>query len=277
MFTIGEFATIGRVSVRMLRHYDGIGLLVPARVDDRSGYRYYGADQLRRLNRLLALKDLGFTLDQVRQILDDEVDAGELRGMLRLRRAELAERIAADRDRLARVEARLRIIESEDVMGSTEISVKPVPATRIAAISGTAASSESEDVGPVVQGLFGRLGEHLGRGALTPAGPAVVAYAPDAGGGLRCQAGFTVTEGATPGDDVPDGIELVELPAIEHAATLVHHGVMAEIGASYQRLAVWIEENGYRTDGTAREVYLVSHPEPQENWDTELQMPVTTG
>ena len=55
MFSIGEFATIGRVSVRMLRHYDAIGLFVPARVDDRSGYRYYDADQLRSLNRLLAL------------------------------------------------------------------------------------------------------------------------------------------------------------------------------------------------------------------------------
>ena len=78
-------------------------------------------------------------------------------------------------------------------------------------------------------------------------------------------------------DGHPAGVELVELPTIDSAATLVHDGVMAEIGASYQRLGVWIEENGYRTDGTAREVYLVSHPEPQQNWVTELQMPVATG
>lgn len=271
MFTIGEFAAIGRVSVRMLRHYDGIGLLVPARVDERSGYRHYGADQLRRLNRLLALKDLGFSLDQVRQVLDDEVDAAQLRGMLRLRRAELAERIATDRDRLARVEARLRIIEEEGVMNPVEVTVTPVPATRIAALTGTADSVDSEEIGPVVQGLFQRLGEFLGRGAIVPAGPPVVAYSPGPDGGLRCRVGFTVA-----GTAVPAGVELVELPALERAATLVHHGAMSEIGASYQRLGVWIEENGYRTDGTAREVYLVSHPAPQHDWETELQMPLTT-
>ena len=272
MFTIGEFATIGRVSVRMLRHYDSIGLLTPARVDDRSGYRYYGADQLRTLNRLLALKDLGFTLEQVRRILDDDVGPGELRGMLRLRQAELAEQIEADRSRLARVEARLRIIESEATMSSVEITVKPVPTVRIAALSGIAAGTDNTEVGPVVQGLFEQFGRYLGSGTVTPAGPPVVAYAPTEDGRLRCQVGFTVdTAPAT------DAVEVLDLPALEAAATLTHRGVMADIGGSYQRLALWIEDNGYRTDGTAREVYLVSHPEPQQNWVTEIQMPVTVG
>jgi DNA-binding transcriptional MerR regulator len=268
MFTIGEFATVGRVSVRMLRHYDSIGLLIPARVDDRSGYRYYRADQLRTLNRLLALKDLGFTLDQVRQLLDDAVEVGELRGMLRLRRAELAGRIEADRDRLARVEARLRIIEGE-TMSHVEISIKPVPSARIAALTGMASSTDNGDVGPVIQGLFERLGRHLGSGALTPAGPAIATYAPVEAGGLRCRAGITVAA-----DAAPDPVEIIDLPGLDAVAALVHRGVMADIGGSYQRLAVWIEENGYRTDGTAREVYLVGHPEPQENWVTEIQMPV---
>lgn len=89
MLTIGDFARHGRVSVRMLRHYDAIGLLRPARVDPASGYRLYAAAQLTTLNRVIALKDLGFTLQQVGTILTEQVSAGELRGMLRLRRAEL--------------------------------------------------------------------------------------------------------------------------------------------------------------------------------------------
>ena len=64
MLSIGDFARLGQVSVRMLRHYDGIGLLEPARVDPATGYRWYDAGQFTRLNRILALKDLGFTLDQ---------------------------------------------------------------------------------------------------------------------------------------------------------------------------------------------------------------------
>lgn len=89
MFTIGDFARHGRVSVRMLRHYDATGLLRPAHVDPATGYRYYTAAQLARLNRVIALKDLGFTLQQVQEILDEKVTTEELRAMLRLRRAEL--------------------------------------------------------------------------------------------------------------------------------------------------------------------------------------------
>src|SRR5690349_25120650 len=92
MFTIGDFAGLGRVSVRMLRHYDAIGLLPPAHVDPHTGYRYYTASQLKLLNRVIALKDLGFSLQQVQALIDEKVDAGELRGMLRLRRAELEDR-----------------------------------------------------------------------------------------------------------------------------------------------------------------------------------------
>src|SRR5579875_3910758 len=108
MFSIGDFARLGRVSVRMLRHYDALGLLPPARVDSGSGYRLYEAAQLTQLNRIVALKDLGFTLQQVRSILGDKVSVAELRGMLRLRQAELQSRLTADAARLAQVEARLR-------------------------------------------------------------------------------------------------------------------------------------------------------------------------
>jgi DNA-binding transcriptional MerR regulator len=71
MFKIGDFSRFSRVTVKMLRHYDEIGLLKPARVDPFTGYRYYTADQLPRLNRIIALKDLGFTLEQIGSLLDD--------------------------------------------------------------------------------------------------------------------------------------------------------------------------------------------------------------
>ena len=70
MFSIGEFARLGAVSVRALRHYDEIGLLPPAEVDPVTGYRSYSAKQLRQLNRIVALKDLGLTLGQIRKLLD---------------------------------------------------------------------------------------------------------------------------------------------------------------------------------------------------------------
>ncbi|MGW2104726.1 MerR family transcriptional regulator [Streptomyces olivaceoviridis] len=78
MFTIGDFARHGRVSVRMLRHYDATGLLRPAHVDPASGYRHYTAAQLARLDRIIALKDLGLTMKQVRDIVDEKVDPEDI-------------------------------------------------------------------------------------------------------------------------------------------------------------------------------------------------------
>src|ERR687894_1600024 len=127
MLSIGHFAGHGHVSVRMLRHYDAIGLLRPAHVDRLTGYRSYDAGQLSRLNRIVALKGLGFTLQQVLSILDDEVSVEELRGMLRLRQTELQSQIASDTARLAQVEARLQILEKEGAMSADDVQIKRIP------------------------------------------------------------------------------------------------------------------------------------------------------
>ena len=74
MFKIGDFSKFSRVSVKMLRHYDELGLLKPALVDPATNYRYYSADQLPRLNRIIALKDLGFTLEQVGRLFNAVFD-----------------------------------------------------------------------------------------------------------------------------------------------------------------------------------------------------------
>lgn len=103
MVTVGELARFGAVSVRTLHHYDAIGLLSPASVDSVTGYRRYELLQLRWLNRILALKDLGFSLPEVGTFLDEKVEVAELRGMLRLRRAELQAGIVENRARLTRV------------------------------------------------------------------------------------------------------------------------------------------------------------------------------
>lgn len=163
MLSIGDFARHGRVSVRMLRHYDALGLLRPDRVDPATGYRSYGIGQLARLNRIVALKDLGFTLDQVGRILDARVGGAELRGMLMLRRAELEQRIAADRARLAQIETRLRIIEREGVMPVEEVVIRSVPAVRVAELSEVAADFEPSSIGPVVGTLFDEPWQGLGR------------------------------------------------------------------------------------------------------------------
>ncbi|MGW3074975.1 MerR family transcriptional regulator [Kitasatospora sp. NPDC001132] len=272
MLNIGDFASHGRVSVRMLRHYDAIGLLRPARVDPVSGYRFYEASQLARLNRVIALKGLGFTLQQVRAVLDERVDPAELRGMLRLRRAQLAEAIAADELRLARVEARLRTIESEGTMSAHEVVVKSVPSVRVAQLSGVAASYEPEDIGPVIGPLFGELCGRLAEAGIEATGPSVARYqdAPEGNGAVLVLVGIPVGSSVRPGTH---DFEVLDLPPIEEAATIVHRGSMDEVLGSSQELARFIEQNGYRSAGYARELYLEC-PEDQAGWVTELQEPV---
>ncbi|NYH41169.1 DNA-binding transcriptional MerR regulator [Micromonospora jinlongensis] len=273
MFTIGDFARLGRVSVRMLRHYDSIGLLRPASVDPHTGYRFYRADQLRRLNRVIALKELGLTLEQVRAIVDDAVDVAELRGMLRLRRSQLAEQLAADTARLTAVEARLRMIESEGRMTTQEVVLKEIVPVRVAELTAVAPSYQGEDIGPVIQPLYPELFRRLAGAGITPAGPSIAWYEPapgDDGDAVVVHAGVTVGAGAEAASDVA----VVDLPAVRTAATIIHHGPMDDVEQSMQVLARWIEDNGYRTDGFAREVYLDYCPDAPEKGVTELQLAV---
>jgi DNA-binding transcriptional MerR regulator len=273
MFTIGDFARHGRVSVRMLRHYDAVGLLRPARVDPYSGYRHYEAGQLARLNRVIALKDLGFTLDQVRSILDERVGPEELRGMLRLRQAELESAVSEAAARLARVGARLRAIESEGHMSTLEVVVKSVPGVRLAELTGVAAGFGPGEIGPVIAPLYQELCARLEAAGVTGFGPGIAHYedAPAGDGSIVVHAGMTLPAGVT-APDVPD-VEIVDLPGIERAATVVHHGAMDDLLPTVQTLATWIDSNGYRSAGYSRELYLEC-PEDPAQWVTEIQEPV---
>jgi DNA-binding transcriptional MerR regulator len=272
MFSIGDFARHGRVSVRMLRHYDAIGLLRPAHVDQSTGYRSYQASQLSRLNRIVALKELGFTLQQVQSILDDKVSVEELRGMLRLRQAELQSQIAADTARLAQVEVRLQLIEREGAMPADDVQIKRIPAVRVAELTDIATSFEPHSISPVIQPLYDQLCARLDRAGLTPTGPGVAYYedAPD-GAGVLVHAALPVD--AKPGAD--HDFAIVDLPEIEQAATILHRGSMDNVMSTLQTLARWIDANGYRSVGYNRELYIDVGPD-RNSWTTELQEPIST-
>ena len=271
MFAIGEFARHGRVSVRMLHHYDAVGLLQPACVDPATGYRFYDAGQLSRLNRIVALKNLGFTLQQVASILAEQVGAAELRGMLILRQAELREQLAVDAARLAQVEARLLAIESESGEPSPVV-VKRIAPVRVAELTGIAAGYEPQFITPVIQALYHDLPRRLCHAGIAITGPGV-AYYEDASG----DAGAIKVHAALPIAERPDGQQdygVVDLSEIPAAATLIHHGPMDHVLPSIQALARWIDASGYRSLGYARELTL-QFGEVGDDWVTELQEPIT--
>jgi DNA-binding transcriptional MerR regulator len=275
MFSIGEFARHGRVSVRMLRHYDAIGLLRPATVDPVSGYRFYEARQLAELNRVIALKDLGFTLQQVQAILEEKVSAAELRGMLKLRRAEIHAQIEAETTRLARVEARLLTIEDEARAPTDGVVIKRLAPVRVGELTGQAAGWEPEAITPVIQPLYCDLWQRLASADVAAAGPAVAYYedTPAGDGTIVVHAAVPVVAEAAAGH----GFSVVDLAEVQSAAAIIHHGSMDDVLSTGQALARWIDANGYRSAGYLREVTLEWSADPDQ-WVTELQQPIfTTG
>ena len=269
MYTIGEFAALGRVSVRMLRHYDAIGLLRPARVDVHSGYRYYGNDQLRQLLRIVELRDLGCSLDDAAAVLHSSNEDEALRELLVRRRVDLAASLEADIARLAHIDERLRSLEGITV---SNIEYRAVPPVVVYAVRGRAAGAGPENVAPIVEPLIGRLVDALEAAGREVTAPSIVWYESVEGSEeLEVSVSFVADAAAAPGE----GFEVVELPALSEAAVLTHRGEMAGIGRSWAALMEGVVAEGREIAGPAREVYVRAGADiPQSEWVTELQVPL---
>jgi effector-binding domain-containing protein len=267
MFKIGEFSRFSQVTVKTLRYYDEIGLLKPAEVDPFTGYRYYSANQFPRIHRILALKDLGLTLEQISDLLVGDLTPDQIRGILRMKQTEIKQQVAEKQARLARVEQRLKQIEQEEAMPIQEVVIKKVPAQTIASVRDTVAA-----VG--IAQLFGELFGYLGQRGLGPAGPPMSIYYDE-----EFRENAIDAEIAAPvAGKVPEGgrIKVRELPAIAQAASIIHEGGYEDIGGTYGQLLKWIEANGYRITGPVREVYVQGAESGRDPSDyvTEIQFPV---
>jgi DNA-binding transcriptional MerR regulator len=262
----------------MLRHYDAIGLLRPAHVDPATGYRSYTAGQFADLNRIVALKDLGFALDQVRTMVADEISPAELGALLTIRRAELESTVTESYARLAQVESRLRGIAGD--LPTADVVIKELPAIRLVGLTTTAASFTPEDISPVVRPLCGELGYRLPDAAVRPVGRLTCLYERSR---LRSDEDEVVVRATVPATVDADsnqegaggnlnGLEVIDLPAVR-AATLVYRGPIDQVLPAWQALARWIDDNGYRSSEPARELYL-DCPDDPNDWVTELQEPI---
>ncbi len=268
MLSIGDLARHTNVSVRMLRHYDALGLVTPVRVDERTGYRWYTASQIGRVNALIALKELGFTLEQCREILDERISIAELRDLLRFRQAEVTQRIEADTERLAEVGRRLTSIERGLTMTNQTLEIKPLPALRLAQVS--AEVNDTTEIAAAVGPLFETLRERLTAAGRRVEGRGIRTYHghPD-GSRIDVAAGVPIDDEVGP----IDGVEIVDLPAVDMAATVVHRGPAAGIADAWLTFDVATDEHGLIPFGVHRQIYLDA-PDGAAEWVVELQAPV---
>jgi DNA-binding transcriptional MerR regulator len=265
---IGDFARLNQVSVATLRHYDEIGLFKPAVVDDLTGYRYYSVAQLPRLYRLLALKDLGFSLEQIDQVLGG-LTLEQLRGMLKLKQAEAEQQLSDEQARLARINIRLRQIEQENSMPNVDVVLKNVPPMRIA--SRTVTIPTNSQVPVYLDAAFAEAIAYAHAQGARDAGPCLALWHQSAD-----VLADEVAEAALPIDrPLPgtDTVKVYELPATQVAAA-VHNGPFENFRQEHLALLSWVEANGYRLSGPYREIYLHHNPANMAESATEIQYPV---
>jgi DNA-binding transcriptional MerR regulator/effector-binding domain-containing protein len=275
MFRIGEFSRIARVSGRLLRYYDSIGLLSPQRIDPQTGYRYYTAGQLAHLNRILALKELGLSLEQVGRMINDRISTDEIRGMLMLKKAELERSLSAEAARLRHVESRLQQIDEQGALADCDVVLKSAASQPYLSLRRVFPRMDDAvaTVRDVARTVVARVPDGI-RGSMV-----VVAYSDFEDEDLDLEIGFSLTRRINKPIILPDKAEMAmtELPAIETLATVARRGPIHQSHLAFGALGLWMEANGCGIAGPTREVFLELPMQGPEQDDTvmEIQFPVT--
>jgi len=268
MFKIGDFSRLSRISVKALRYYDEIGLLKPVQVDQFTSYRYYSADQLPRLNYIVALKDTGLSLEEIATLINNSLNPTQMRDIFILKQAELRQRLSEEQKRLEQVENLLRQIEKEGKMPDYKVVVKKIEPQLVASMRGILPA-----YGEVGQ-FYGEIFKHLAKRMI---------FKPAAATMLICYDGEYKERDVDVELCVPirkpipgsDKVKVNELPEIE-AACIIHKGPYEGISEAYGALMAWVEKNGFQFAGPSREIYITSPYDTEDTakYVTEIQFPV---
>ena len=278
MFRIGEFAKFSRISIKMLRHYDEIGLFKPAWIDPETNYRYYAATQLMQLNRIVALKDLGFSLDQIRQLTGDDFSSEQFRGLLKLRQLELEKLLDETAVQLLQVKNRLAQLAAP-LSNFSEVVVREIESERYAGLRQNLDESEQ-----AIADLFDEVEQWVAQQKARASKPPLLIYHGDGEVEPLDIEILVPIVGAFAGNGRV--FEKTTL-AVTEMACLVHTGSYDTLSQTYLLLAQWIEEHDYRISGPMREYYLrfggsqdgyqlpqVYIAENDDQFVTELQIPI---
>jgi len=272
MYTIGEFARMAQVSRRQLRHWDEIGLLQPTKVDPKTGYRYYSATQLTALNRVVALKELGLSLDQIQRFVNDDVSLDEMQGMLLLRKAEIEQQVLAEIRRVRVIESRLKQIR-EQGQHVRDVVVKQVPSRKYIGVRTTSPDWESNlrQWNTITHQLIDspeedRYGSFMG--ILHCDGTATDYFVMEVGRILKTD--------THPPLKARDGQPFVvrEIPSYV-MATYIQKGTPYEMHIGFSTIGEWAEMNDYAFAGPMHGVILNStHLQDTTDLLVEVQFPI---
>ncbi|WP_128659654.1 MerR family transcriptional regulator [Paenibacillus sp. 598K] len=268
MFKISDFSKLSRIPMKTLRYYDQIGLLKPAKIDESSGYRYYAAEQLLTINRIVIFKELGFTLTQIAQLLQDDISSEQIRGMLTLKESEVQRQLELELSKLSRLKERMQLVEREGTMDKEqEVVLKRVESMRMVAYAARGTTQDIPSLFDVCERLLGG----QARSVLT--GPRMVLWdvsdeSPDQ---FDFEAGYAIRSELLL---APESLAVHALPA-ELMATMLFRSDSVYAETACLQLAEWIEQQGYRVRGDqpGREIY-VPLPDADGVNLIEIQIPI---
>ena len=266
MLKIGDFSKLSRVSIRMLRHYDDIGLLKPAEIDDFTGYRYYREDQLFIVARITALRDMGFALADIVRILEVYDDREKLDGFLMARQKELAEEAKEMEYKLMLLDTARKRLRKEQKM-SFDVTVKTIPERYAATVHMVVPHYEDEGM------AWNMMGEC--KEPLIPADPcyAIAEFLDDE---FKEENVEIIVSMAVKGKyQDTEHVKFKTLPAVKVASCIIK-GSYDQMGEAYATVASWIKANGYKMNGPMFNIYHVSPAQTQnpEEYVTEACFPI---
>ena len=272
MFRIGDFSRIARVSARLLRFYDEIGLFVPASVDAQTGYRYYTVAQIADLNRILVLKELGFELEQVREILHRPVSTTELRNLLLLRRNDIEKALETEAQRLRQIETRIAQLETEGVLSVDDVIVRAEPAHEILSLRRTVPSFAA------ARALIGELRE-AARPLLPKSGPPTllaIAHSPKyEHDEFDVEFGFVLPDDSSVEPAPGSSLRRRTLEAVPRMAVCVRLGLPEDAHLVTSKVGRFLAAGGDCLAGPGREWFLKPpHPDRMHESVVEMQFPV---
>ena len=264
MLTVGEFSKICQVSVKTLHHYDKIGLLRPEKVDAFSGYRYYGQFQVRRMLLIGRLKRYGFSLEEIKALLeceDSRIFCAKLRRQAEKLRGQRRELELATGELLAHLENMERTGDPMGYQKNYEIELKQAPDLWVIT---SRQMMGVKEFGNFYSGLYERMAkEHL-----TPDGVRGAVYYDDEFNPERSDIELVV--------GIREREKADQLRKGELCAMTVHKGGYSSLPDAYGALTAWIEEHGYAWDGAPFELYIKTQFDSlaPEEWETEVYFPV---
>ena len=262
LYKIGMFAAINHITVKTLRFYEEQGLLMPALIHPETGYRYYTLSQMAVLHQITALKQAGFTLEEIARInsgADEEAVLMKKKSELLAKIAELTKQIAAVDGYLSEKRGGL----------SVPVLIKTVPETTVAYMSVRLKAYD---------GRFDRMpemGELMEKAGCTCALPEYCFTNYPEPGFRETDIPVEICEAVVEAKEETGDLKFKTLPEIQ-AACVFHKGSYRTFSESYEAVLRYIEENGYEIAGEIRESYIdgVWNQDDESRWLSEIQVPV---